>query len=365
MVAGDSIKANTVPAAARPHTALAFAALVLGAVAMGASPVFVRLADVGPQASAFWRAFLALPFLWIWARWEKGGGSRRIRQEGTASRPLPLQGGGSGWGSHPTSDSLLTPTRFASQIDLPLSGGGEQSAWRRFTFPHAIDTPILLAGLLFAGDLFFWHLAILGTTVANATFLATTMPVWVALGAVALLGERVTLATLSGLALCLAGGGALVGESFSFAPGRLAGDIYGTITAIFFGGYMLAVRAARARHGPGKVAFVATAITAMCLLAIALVTEPTLIPRSASGFAALIALAVVSQVAGQGLLAVALGTLPATFSSLVLFFEAIAAAAFGWLILGEALGPVQLFGGVLILIGIWVARPRSQDAAGP
>src|SRR5215468_5565963 len=70
MVAGDSIKANTVPAAARPHTALAFGALVLGAVAMGASPVFVRLADVGPQASAFWRAFLALPFLWIWARWE-------------------------------------------------------------------------------------------------------------------------------------------------------------------------------------------------------------------------------------------------------------------------------------------------------
>src|SRR5215470_17616985 len=333
MVAGDSIKANTVPAAARPHTALAFAALVLGAVAMGASPVFVRLADVGPQASAFWRAFLALPFLWIWARWEKGGGSRRIRQEGTASRPLPLQ------------------------------GGGEQSAWRRFTFPHAIDTPILLAGLLFAGDLFFWHLAILGTTVANATFLATTMPVWVALGAVALLGERVTLPTLLGLALCLAGGGALVGESFSFAPNRLMGDIYGTITAMFFGGYMLAVRAARAQHGAGKVAFVATAITAACLLIIAMFTEPTLIPRSASGFAALIALAVVSQVAGQGLLAVALGTLPATFSSLVLFFEAIAAAAFGWLILGEALGTVQLVGGVLILIGIWVARPNSREAA--
>ena len=52
----------------------------------------------------------------------------------------------------------------------------------------------------------------------------------------------------------------------------------------------------------------------------------------------LVALALVSQVGGQGLLAVALGTLPATFSSLVIFLEAIAAAAFGWVVLGEALG---------------------------
>ena len=43
---------------------------------------------------------------------------------------------------------------------------------------------------MFAGDLFFWHLAILGTTVANATFLATTAPLLVALGAWLLLGEH-------------------------------------------------------------------------------------------------------------------------------------------------------------------------------
>ena len=55
------------------RTILAFAALVLGAVAMGASPLFVRLADVGPYASAFWRCALALPFFALWAHYEKGG----------------------------------------------------------------------------------------------------------------------------------------------------------------------------------------------------------------------------------------------------------------------------------------------------
>ena len=130
---------------------------------------------------------------------------------------------------------------------------------------------------------------------------------------------------------------------------------------------MLAVRAARARHGAAQVMFTSTAITAACLFVIALAFEPRILPHSAQGFGALVALAVISQVGGQGLVAVALGTLPATFSSLVIFLEAIAAATFGWLLLGEALGLAQALGGVLILIGIWVARPRAGERfeAGP
>ncbi len=54
----------------------------------------------------------------------------------------------------------------------------------------------------------------------------------------------------------------------------------------------------------------------------------------------------------------ALGKLPALFSSLVIFMEGIAAAVFAWLILGEAVGPLQALGGLVILIGIAVARPR-------
>ena len=103
--------------------AVAVAALVAGAVAMGASVLFVRWADVGPYASAFWRVFLALPFLWGWARLERRGPRRRL----------------------------------------------------------LLDPAVLLAGLFFTGDLFFWHLSILGTTVANATVLATTAPIWVGL----------------------------------------------------------------------------------------------------------------------------------------------------------------------------------------
>jgi len=50
------------------RVALAIVALAFGAVAMGASVLFVRWADVGPYASAFWRVTLALPLLFAWMR---------------------------------------------------------------------------------------------------------------------------------------------------------------------------------------------------------------------------------------------------------------------------------------------------------
>jgi drug/metabolite transporter (DMT)-like permease len=299
--------ASPLSAGASRHVVLAFTALVLGAVAMGASPLFVRLADVGPYASAFWRTFLALPFLAAWALTEEN------------------------------------PRQMAERVT---------------------DRAVLLSGLFFTGDLFFWHLSILATTVANATFLATMAPVWVALGAWLVLGEVIERRILTGLVLCLAGGAALVGQSYGFAPQRLLGDFFGVATSVFFAAYILAIRAARSNVGAGTLAFVSTAITAACLFVIALSLEPFILPRSWNGAAALLALAVISQVGGQGLLAVALGTLPATFSSLVIFLEAVAAAAMAWAFLGEALGIAQMLGGLLILAGIYAARPRSTPAPG-
>lgn len=118
----------TVP---RRERALAFLALLVGGAAIGFSAIFVRLADVGPLQSAFWRVALAVPFLAAWAAWT-------LRRERANSAP----------GVAPrTRMSLL---------------------------------PLLAAGAFFAGDLAFWHLSIVYTTVANASLLANSAPVFVA-----------------------------------------------------------------------------------------------------------------------------------------------------------------------------------------
>lgn len=310
---------TTTPTRLETRFATAFAALCLGAVAMGISPLFVRIAkeaDVGPFASAFWRVALALPVLYAWMRIDEGNGS--------------------------------------------------SDASRRSFSPAAV-----MAGLAFTGDLLFWHLAILNTTIANATFFATTAPIFVVLVTWFVLRQKVSRGSLVGLALCLAGGGALIGQSFQVDPGRIRGDLFGLGTALFFGLYFVFVSRARESSGAARVTFEATLITAILLLAIAFFLEGRLLPASNSWLspetirlaAALIALGVISHAGGQGLLSVALGRLPAVFSSLVIFLEAIVAALAAWIAFGEALSLPQVFGGALILIGIWIARPPPEAPA--
>jgi drug/metabolite transporter (DMT)-like permease len=289
----------------RAQTLAAYGALVLGALAMGLSPILVRVAEVGPFASAFWRVAAAMPALWAWDRIESAQGARAGLKPG-------------GW-----------------------------------------TLPVLFAGVLFAGDLFFWHLSILNTTVANATFFATTAPVWVVLGSALIFREKVLPATLAGLALALAGGATLIWESLDVNPERLTGDLYGVVTAIFFGGYFLAVGRARRTHGGARLTLLSSLVSVAILGAVALALEDRMLPATPSGYAAIAALGLVSHAGGQGLLAYALGALPTTFSALVIFLEAIAAAAFGWALLGEHVTAVQVAGGCVILVGIWVARPRA------
>lgn len=293
----------------RPRsTVLPFVALLLGAMSMAISPIFVRLAEVGPFASAFWRVGAALPVLFLWAT-----------------------------------------------IEARTRGEPAVAAFR-------VDRAILAAGLTFAADLVFWHLAILNTTIANATLLATMAPVWVVLGSGALIGERVAGSTVYGLVLCIIGAAALVGLSYSLAPDRLAGDLYGIATSFFFGAYFLAVRAARRRSPVGRITFLSSLITAPILLVIALVVEGQLFPTSLSGAGAIAGLALISHTGGQGFLTYALGHLPAAFSALVIFIEAIAAAGFAWAFLGEPVTWLQVAGGAFILVGIYVARPQKPPS---
>lgn len=286
---------------------LAFTALTLGAIAMGASPVFVRYAEIGPFASAFWRVLLALPVLLIWTLLEN-------RAQKTSFR-----------------DSMK------------------------------FDQPVVLAGLFFTGDLIFWHLSIMGTTIANATLMACLAPVWVVLFSAAFIGETVERKTIVGLAFCLIGAFFLIGSSLVIAPERLWGDFFGLITSLFFGLYFLAIRVARRKHQAGALTFMSAIITSLCLLVATLLSGQGFLPATLTGVAALLALGVISHSGGQGLLSVALGSLSATFSSLVIFIEALAAAVLGWIIFNESLTALQFIGGGLIMLGIWFARPQNED----
>ena len=67
-------------------------------------------------------------------------------------------------------------------------------------------------------------------------------------------------------------------------------------------------------------------------------------------------MALVSHVGGQGLIAWALAHLPASFSSVTLLVQPVAATVFAWAILGEGFGPQQVVGGAIVMAGILLCR---------
>jgi drug/metabolite transporter (DMT)-like permease len=293
------VNAPAATATSRVET-LAFVCLLAGGCAIAFAPIFVRLSDAGPVASAFWRTAIAAPILWVWA----------LRAD---PKPAPMSIG-------------------------PLAG----------------------AGLFFACDLGVWHWSITYTSVANSTLLANLAPIFVTLAGWLLYRSSVTRTFLVGMAMAIAGMFILVGPNFAIGGTRLAGDALGALTAVFYAGYMLSIKSARdAGASTARLMAWSTTITAVALLPVALVSPQPMLPHAAQGWLILVGLALVTQVLGQGLIAYAFAHLPASLSSVSLLIQPVMAALFAWALFGEAIGLAQFVGGAVVLAGIWLARRGS------
>jgi len=279
-------------------------ALFAGAIFIASSPIWVRVAEVGPTVSAFWRVFLAAPFLWI--------------------------------------------------LFFSLETKREKK-------PAVQWSAMLLAGVAFAGDLAFWHWSIQYTSVANSTLLANLASIFVTLAAWLLWKQRPSGLFVAGLATALVGVALLVRASLGSSPTALLGDGLGVVTAMFYAWYLLSVKGIRERGASTLYLMaVTTSITALILLPVALASGEALLPPGAASWLKLLGLALISHAAGQGLIAYALAQLPAAFSSVGLLLQPVMAALFAWLILAEPLSALQIAGGLVVLAGIYLAHKGSR-----
>lgn len=315
----------------------ALLALLLGAVVIGFSGILVKLSETGPIATAFYRVALSLPvfLLWMSAGHARPAKKNRTAPVGTAT-PVPIDGSRGGEGRRTAKATKLTP--------------GDR--WL-----------LILCGVLFATDLGVWHLSLQLTTVANSTLLGNLAPIWVTLGVWLFFGERVRPMFVFGLAVAIAGSAIVMGRSFSVSPENFAGDALAVLTAFFYGGYQLTVARLRARVSTPVILAWSGAISALILLPVSALAGEVLLAQTAFGWGVLLAIALISQAGGQGLITYAFAHLPASFSSVTLLIQPVAAAVFAWLILGEALGVWQGLGGAVVLLGIWLARRGSMASA--
>lgn len=282
-------------------------AAIGGAALLGLSPIGVRLSELGPQATNLWRFLFALPILAVWA---------------ATARTRP---------------------------DL------RQTSW------------LVLAGLLFGFEISLWAEALSHTTVANATLFSNMTPIFAAAFAWFAFKERPRTAVYVGGAVALAGAVTLAvararaGAGPAGTPEEgLLGDALGFSSALGYAAYLLIVRHLGGRVSTGAVMLIATTAAAVYALVLCLVVGETLIPRTLQGWLVLVGLGVVVQACAQGLIAYGVARLPIAASTIMLWMQPATAAIWSWILFGEALGPLALFGAALILAGVFVVQRARQ-----
>ncbi|MFM5917033.1 MAG: DMT family transporter [Novosphingobium sp.] len=277
-----------------------FAALLGGNVALALGPLWVRLADSGPISAAFWRLALALPVFVVLARWN----GQRLS--------------GHRWGA---------------------------------------VAAIMAGGTFFALDLASWHLGIGRTRLGNATLFGNSGSILlVAFGLIALKRWPRLLEWAAFLA-AIAGSAILLGRSLEMSRDTMIGDLLCLFAGFLYTFYILLAQRARGQFGSWAVLVYASLAAVVVLGLIASRTHEPFWPHN---WWPLVALALTSQVIGQGLLVYALRHFSAFVVGLALLSQPAVAVVVGWLAFGEVLAPLDFLGMALVGAGLVLAR-STQD----
>ena len=178
----------------------------------------------------------------------------------------------------------------------------------------------LLAGLLLCLHFATWIPAISYTTVASATALVATQPVWAALIGKAR-GETVGRQVWVGIVVSLVGALLLTGADLSVSGEALLGDGLAVLGGIFAAGYMTAGSAVRQSVSTTAYTAICYSTAAVLLLAICLAGRQHLTGYAGVDWLKLVALTAGAQLLGHSLFNVVLRTTSSTVVSLSILFE--------------------------------------------
>lgn len=279
--------------------------LCLGSILIGASAPFVRLSELDPLATGFYRMLFSLPFFLFWMREE---------------RKEPLD-------------------------------------YKALVFHHGLG--ILLAGFFFALDLGLWNWSVGHTTIVNSSLFNNTSAFFIPLTLWLIYKDtpsvRVVLTALIGFLGCTF----LVGESLSISYDNLAGDAVALLSGVTVALYIIALQKTRAHLSTGTLMFATSLCTTLFLGLFCYLTDSSFWPLGLRDIVSVLGLAFLVQVCGQGLFAYSLSKVPTAYAGISLFLAPATAAALGWVFYGESLSHFKLFGMALIMVSIFTIKRKD------
>lgn len=278
-----------------------FAALLLGNAMLALGPWLVRLADTGPVAAGFWRMLLPIPLVALLA-W----------RERTAVAP-------------------------------------DRRLWLL----------VLAAGAFFAFDLASWHIGIEQTRLGNATLFGNSGSIILMLWGLVVLRRAPTRREGLAIAAALTGAAILLGRSLEISTETLVGDLLCVLAGLFYVFYLLPAQRAREAMGQWSVLLLVSLAATPILLGIALALGEPVWPGEA-GYGPVVALAISSQIVGQGLLVYSLKHFPPLVIGMALLIQPAIAATVGWVAFDEVLALPDIAGMAMVAAALVLAR--SSDA---
>ena len=283
--------------------------LFIGAALISLSPVWVKLVDVSPTTSGFYRVLI-------------GGAALAVYLVASGQR--------------------LALTRRTWQI-------------------------LLLASVFFALDLWFWHRSINYIGPGLATLLGNFQVFIMTAVGIVVLREMPRPVQLLAIPLALFGLALIVGLDWSSLPAdyRL-GVIFGLLTAVCYAGYLLSLRRSRqdSKHRlPSREVAVISLVTAAILGASALVEGESLAIATLDDAVWLVCYGILSHCIGWMFIASSLPHVSTTEAGLALLLQPTLSFVWDVLIFARPMTATELAGAAIALVAIYLgSRPNSKQA---
>lgn len=233
--------------------------------------------------------------------------------------------------------------------------------------------PGALAGIFLAVHFATWISSLEYTSVASSVVFVSTGPLWVALLSPVLLHERLTRAVMIGLAMAVLGGiivgvsdactwdaGPQCPELDQIMEGRaMWGNFLALAGAWTVSGYLMIGRKLRTKISLIPYIFLVYGMSAIALIVLMLASGHSALGYPARTYGWIFLLAAFPQLIGHSTYNWVLRYIPATLVAITTLVEPIGSAILAYFVLRETPSNGVLFGGLLILLGIYLAS-RSR-----
>jgi drug/metabolite transporter (DMT)-like permease len=210
-----------------------------------------------------------------------------------------------------------------------------------------------IPGLLFGASMIAGFAAFQHTSIANSTLVTTLQPVLIMFVAPKMFGEKLTARKIFYSVTAMIGVLIVVLAAASTSGAHISGDLLAVLNVVIWTAYFVMAKVRRL-DGVHSWAFLATVFmwAAAVALPFGLVTSNDLTAMTAKDWVLITTMALIPGVVGHGMMTWSQSHLDVSLASLLGLLSPVISAVLAWLILHQTLTPMQLAGGLVVLVSM-------------